>query len=116
MAIEDGGCLGVLLSNITSKSQIAERLRLFEDIRFERASVVQILSNASYEEVDRMKDEAAKFTKGALPSMALEKLVALYSADYFAGNQLEIHKYFFTYNVLEDSKKRIEELVQKSKE
>lgn len=69
MALEDGGCLGILLANITSKSEIPERLRLFQEIRFERASAVQILSNTGYDEVEKIKEEAKQYVKTlTLPS------------------------------------------------
>jgi len=93
MAIEDGGALSILLSALTSKSQITERLRLFQETRFERASAVQILSNAAYDEVERMKDEVAKYVKGQMPR-----------------NQTEIHEFFFSYNVLDDTRHRLREL------
>jgi len=43
-AIEDGGALGYLLQNVSDAATIAERLRVFEAVRKDRASRVQILS------------------------------------------------------------------------
>lgn len=45
MAIEDAGALGILLKDIPN-DQIAERLDLFQRVRKNRASRVQILSKA----------------------------------------------------------------------
>ncbi|KAJ5894618.1 hypothetical protein N7495_006309 [Penicillium taxi] len=44
-AIEDGGALGILLSDLGSSDNIPTRLKLFEAVRVSRASRVQILSN-----------------------------------------------------------------------
>lgn len=45
MAIEDAGALGVLFNGIET-SQVEDRLALFEKIRYNRASRVQLLSRA----------------------------------------------------------------------
>jgi hypothetical protein len=48
--------LGILLSNVLTKTEIATRLQQFEKLRFNRASAVQILSNVGYDEVDRVQE------------------------------------------------------------
>lgn len=44
-AIEDGGALGYLLQNVSDAATTAERLKVFEAVRKDRASRVQILSS-----------------------------------------------------------------------
>lgn len=45
-AIEDGGALGYLLRGVDNHTDISDRLALFEQVRRNRASRVQILSKA----------------------------------------------------------------------
>ncbi len=68
MSIEDGGALGVLLSSIISKDEIPERFRIFQEMRYNRTSAVQILSNAAYDEVKKIEREAGPYVKGQVPS------------------------------------------------
>lgn len=44
-AIEDGAALGCLLQNVNDAATTAERLKIFETVRKDRASRVQILSS-----------------------------------------------------------------------
>ncbi len=44
-AIEDGAALGYLLQNVSDAATTAERLKMFEKVRKDRASRVQILSS-----------------------------------------------------------------------
>lgn len=43
-AIEDGGALGFLLKDVHDAGEVTQRLQLFEKVRKDRASRVQILS------------------------------------------------------------------------
>ncbi len=45
MAIEDGGALGFLFADIANADQVETRLSLYEKVRKNRASRVQILSS-----------------------------------------------------------------------
>ena len=63
MALEDGASLGVLLSKITSLSQIKERFEVFQSIRFERTAATQILSNVGFDEVEQIHEEAVNYVK-----------------------------------------------------
>ncbi len=62
-AIEDAQCLGIMLSNLATRHSkvISQRLALFERVRINRASVMQIFSNAGQDSPERIKDAAAKF-------------------------------------------------------
>lgn len=59
-AIEDSVALGTVLSHCTPEV-IEERLKLFEDIRVKRGSVMQIFSNAGQDEPEKIRKDAAKF-------------------------------------------------------
>lgn len=63
MALEDGSCLGVLLSDIKSLDEIPARFELFQQIRYERTACTQILSNAGFDEVENIQLEASKYVK-----------------------------------------------------
>ncbi|MCJ1472601.1 hypothetical protein MMC13_001250 [Lambiella insularis] len=68
MSVEDGAALGVLLSNLTSRDDLQGRLKLFEDLRKERVSVMQIFSSAGREQSAKIADEARKYYQGHLPT------------------------------------------------
>jgi 2-polyprenyl-6-methoxyphenol hydroxylase-like FAD-dependent oxidoreductase len=75
-AIEDGAALGVIFSNFdkTNASSISSRLEHFENIRRNRASVMQMLSNAG-------QDEADKVREAVLPYMPTKKMPSSYTRD-----------------------------------
>lgn len=63
-AIEDGGAIGVLLSNMNYENplpQLSERLQLFERIRRNRASRVQILSTVRANREQLVEDQLKKY-------------------------------------------------------
>ncbi|KAK8030012.1 hypothetical protein PG993_011303 [Apiospora rasikravindrae] len=61
-SIEDGVAMGILMSGATTNPKdVASRLELFESLRRNRCSAIQILSNAGQDEAERVRDEAAKF-------------------------------------------------------
>ena len=60
-AIEDGAALGVLLDQPYDKDTLEARLGLFEQIRRNRASAVQILSNTSPPAPESVRDAAARY-------------------------------------------------------
>ncbi|KAK7964253.1 hypothetical protein PG988_011227, partial [Apiospora saccharicola] len=60
-SIEDGVALGILLSGAATAEEVVSRLELFESLRRNRCSAIQILSNAGQDEADRVRDAASKF-------------------------------------------------------
>ena len=60
-AIEDGAALGALLDQVTDKQTMEMRLRLFEQVRRNRGSSLQILSNAAHPAPQSVRDAAAKY-------------------------------------------------------
>lgn len=60
--IEDGLALGLVMNGVTDASQIEERLALYEKIRRNRASSIQVLSNFPYDESP--PPELAEFLEG----------------------------------------------------
>ena len=67
MAVEDGAALGVLLSDMTSKDDVASRLRLFQELRKDRVSAMQIFSSVGRDEAHTIADKVRKYYKGHLP-------------------------------------------------
>jgi salicylate hydroxylase len=59
-AIEDSVVLGIALTNCTPED-LESRLQLFEEVRKNRASVMQIFSNAGQDEAEKIHKDAAKF-------------------------------------------------------
>lgn len=70
-AIEDSVALGILLTDVNSGT-LEKRLQQFEKIRRNRASVMQIFSNAAADEPEKIRQEAAKFIPAdSVPSKSL---------------------------------------------
>ncbi|KAL3423894.1 salicylate hydroxylase [Phlyctema vagabunda] len=65
--IEDGAAIGALLSHIKSINEIPRRLRLFEEVRRNRASAIQIFSNVGQDEATKIDEAACPFIKGHIP-------------------------------------------------
>ncbi|RVX74932.1 hypothetical protein B0A52_01209 [Exophiala mesophila] len=86
MAIEDGAALGVLLSHLHSKNEILQRLALFERLRLDRVSAMQIFSSVGQDESAKIADLARPYVKGPLPT----------NADQY-------HDYNFTPNIIRDA-------------
>lgn len=69
-AIEDGAALGIVFSSPhfsstnTDLKSIEEKLSLFEKIRRPRASVIQMLSNAGQEEMQKIKESVLPYWVG----------------------------------------------------
>lgn len=62
MGIEDGIALGLVLSGVTDKSQVPERLAVYEKIRVNRASSLVMMSNFGYDEP--VPEEIEQFLEG----------------------------------------------------
>lgn len=60
-AIEDGGALGYLLRDVDNHADIPDRLALFEKVRRNRASRVQILSKARVGQEKSVQEELQKY-------------------------------------------------------
>jgi salicylate hydroxylase len=59
-AIEDSVALGIALTGCTP-SDLEARLKVFENVRMNRASVMQVFSNAGQDEPEKIHVEASKF-------------------------------------------------------
>ncbi|KAK5050468.1 hypothetical protein LTR84_003749 [Exophiala bonariae] len=68
MAVEDGAALGVLLSDLRSKKDVPRRLQLFQELRFNRVSAVQILSSVGQDEIHKVVKAAQPFFEGPVPT------------------------------------------------
>ncbi|MCJ1312676.1 hypothetical protein MMC25_006352 [Agyrium rufum] len=60
-AIEDGAALGFLFDQLDDKTAIESRLQLFEQVRRNRASAVQTLSNSSPPQPASVRETAASY-------------------------------------------------------
>jgi salicylate hydroxylase len=60
-AIEDGGALGYILRGVDNHADISDRLALFEQVRRNRASRVQILSKARVGQEKSVQEELQKY-------------------------------------------------------
>ena len=103
MAIEDGGALGVVFTDMegnTSKTAIEERLELFERVRKGRASVVQLISHCPY------------FEDG--PKIMWPELVKQMPADKLPkASGAETRDWLFGYDVLSDSRRVLDEYLER---
>lgn len=59
--MEDGFVLGIVLYGASSPEDIQKRLEIYENIRRNRASVIQILSNVGADEAHLVRDELSKY-------------------------------------------------------
>lgn len=70
-SIEDAAALGVLLSDLKSKSEIQQRLRAFETLRLKRASAIQILSSHGQDQAYKSQKMARPYVDGHIPGTYL---------------------------------------------
>ncbi|KEZ39879.1 hypothetical protein SAPIO_CDS8830 [Scedosporium apiospermum] len=91
--IEDGVVLGMVLVG-ASRENVAERLKLYEKIRKNRASLMQIFSNAGQDEPELIRKDASRF-------MPIEK-VPTNPEEYFNHN--------FGYDVVQDTLNHLKDL------
>ena len=87
-AIEDGAALGVLFDQLHDKGAIEDRLQLFEQVRRNRGSALQILSSTNPPASQSIRDAAAEY---------LPNSMKLNSTD-------EINEYVFSFDVIRESK------------
>lgn len=59
--IEDGLVLGVTMLGAQSRSDIADRFSIYQDVRQNRASVIQILSNIGQDQAKQLKNEVLPY-------------------------------------------------------
>ncbi|KAL8723399.1 MAG: hypothetical protein Q9225_000315 [Loekoesia sp. 1 TL-2023] len=119
--------------------EIEQRLEAFETVRRKRASLIQIFSNAGQDEAEKIKDEAARLLGDGLkvPSKYSYVLTSLFlqnsSRVYLisllerptlrsarieaddsvtTANQAEFHEFNFGHDVMAESKRMLQGLVQ----
>ena len=80
MAVEDAAALGVLFSDLLSKEEISARLDLFQQLRLERVSVMQIFSSVGQDEHMKIADKVRPYFKGTLPSESHHPLQPIFSS------------------------------------
>ncbi|RDW75683.1 hypothetical protein BP5796_06504 [Coleophoma crateriformis] len=95
-AIEDGAALEKLFANFnsTDAKSVAVRLESFENVRRNRASAMQIFSNASQDEAERVREAARQYVPAGdhIPSNPKEYTQYNFSHDVFAACQKELDR------------------------
>lgn len=86
-AIEDGAALGILFDQVYDKGAIENRLQLFEQVRRNRGSALQVLSNTNPPAPQSVREAAAKYIPGS----------RFNSTD-------DINDYVFSFDVIAESK------------
>jgi len=66
-ALEDGAALAVMLSRLQSSDEIPQRLELFEKVRINRASAIQIFSTVGQELGEKVHKDAEPYVNGPVP-------------------------------------------------
>ena len=69
-ALEDCGALFALFSNLPKKSLLPERLRLFDQVRRERANRQQIVSSVPAEETKNLGEKLKEYESEGPPNVA----------------------------------------------
>jgi salicylate hydroxylase len=69
-ALEDCGALFALFSNLQSKAQVPERMRIFDQVRRKRANRQQIVSSVPAEEAKNLGDKLKGYESEGPPSVA----------------------------------------------
>lgn len=59
--LEDGVVLGIVLHDASSPAEIEKRMDLYEKVRRNRASAIQILSNVGQDQMHLIHDELKQF-------------------------------------------------------
>jgi salicylate hydroxylase len=72
-ALEDGGALFALFSNLQSKDSIPERLRLFDQVRRKRANRQQIYSSVPTEEVKNITEKLKEYASEGPPDISRDE-------------------------------------------
>ncbi|KAH8597191.1 2-polyprenyl-6-methoxyphenol hydroxylase [Bisporella sp. PMI_857] len=95
-AIEDGAALGVVFSGAdpTEANIISEQLESFERIRRNRASVIQMLSNAGQDEAEKVREAVLPYMSDTskIPTNPKEYEIHNFSYDVFSACQMEMAK------------------------
>lgn len=103
-AIEDGAALGVVFSKIAAPDapSIASRLKHFENIRRNRASVMQMLSNAGQDEAAKARESVLPYMPdGNIPSESVlcRSVASIFVNARYTANQVEYTEHNFKHDV-----------------
>jgi salicylate hydroxylase len=101
-AIEDGAALGIVFSKFTATDyeSISERLVQFENIRRNRASVMQLLSNAGQDEAAKVRESVLPYMPdGNVPSEFTRPAMIIAIADSHAATPAGYAEHNFKYDV-----------------
>ncbi|TKW48304.1 6-hydroxynicotinate 3-monooxygenase [Colletotrichum tanaceti] len=81
MGLEDGLALGVVMAGASDASDVEKRLEIYEKLRKDRTSVIQLLGNVGFDETHLVEDALLEFlSKEEIPKTP--KQFYLYNFDY----------------------------------
>ena len=75
-AFEDAGAIGVLFKGVDHQAQVAQRLCIYEKVRRNRASLIQILSLTRIGRENMVQEELYRYAEPGVKSEA-QKTIAL---------------------------------------
>ncbi len=89
LSLEDAVALGIVLCGAAGSEEIERRLGLYEKIRRNRTSIIQILSSVGIDQTPLIRDELKPFiAEKDIPS----KLLAIFYVDFNASLKRELMK------------------------
>ncbi|KAF4979104.1 hypothetical protein FDECE_18115 [Fusarium decemcellulare] len=98
--MEDVVALGIVLYGATSQQDMQERLQFYMDIRYKRASVIQILSNVGQDQSRLVRDELLHFIKeDEIPATPTDNYKYNFSHDVVAASIMEMKKYWTSFKI-----------------
>lgn len=104
--MEDGITLGIVMHGASTPAEIETRLDIYQQIRRNRASVTQILSNVGQDQVDLIRDELLKYiTEDEIPrtfliSTTTPLLYRLLMMGKCTGGPKEVHEYLYGFDIV----------------
>ena len=81
--------------------ELPTRLRLFQEVRKDRAAAMQIFSNAGQDQPEKMEAEAKQYVKGPIPSEFFSFSPKFVLISNLSETQRDFHDFNFSYNVFE---------------
>lgn len=96
-SIEDAGVLGIVMKGVKDASEVEARLALWEELRLQRASAMQLLCMGERMDQYQLSEE----TKGKLSKI-------LPKAEWPELNRPDVNHWCFKYDCLKEAKKAVE--------
>jgi salicylate hydroxylase len=99
--MEDGLVLGIVLHGATTPEEVEKRLQLYVDVRRNRASSIQILSNVGQDQSHMVRQELLQFMKEEeIPSKSPFLRERILDTDNCLASVAGNYKYNFGYDIV----------------